>query len=306
MSLERARKAAEIFGLDPASVKPVAMRENLTFSATKDGLKYALRLHRPGYSSPAEIHSELQWMLTLSEGRLSVPAPLASEAENLVEVIDDQVVSILAWMPGQTMQDTLDQPNANRLGVFHTLGETLAQLHNVSDNWAIPHGFTRRNWDYDGLLGEDPVWGRFWENPHLSSSDRETLTSLRSATSEQLKTVARDLDYGLIHADAVAENVLYSHGNPTLIDFDDSGFGFRLFDLATPLNREKGADDYAEIEASMFEGYRKHRPLDTTHFKLIALLRALTYIGWIVPRIDEPGGRQRLERFIAKVKSFTG
>ena len=297
MSLEKAKEYARAFGFEPTSVLPVAMRENLTFSATKDGSKFALRLHRPGYSSKAEILSELQWMDYLANNGFSVPAPLVSLKGNLLEDFDGQIVSALAWMPGNTMKDTLADPDCNREAAFNTLGQTLARLHNISDKWSPPKGYARKRWDRDGLLGASPVWDRFWENPHLSQSDRSMLADLRQLTSANLSEIETTLDFGLIHADAVAENVLYANGIPTLIDFDDSGYGFRLFDLATPLNREIRSPDYADIKAAMFEGYRLHRSLDTTHFALIALLRALTYLGWIIPRIDEEGGRQRLERF---------
>ena len=41
--------------------------------------------------------------------------------------------------------------------------------------------------------------------------------------------------YSMIHADFVAENVLVDEGRVRLIDFDDAGFGWHLFELATSL-----------------------------------------------------------------------
>ena len=40
-------------------------------------------------------------------------------------------------------------------------------------------------------------------------------------------------DYGLIHADLISENMLWTGEHPYLIDFDDGGWGFRDFELAT-------------------------------------------------------------------------
>lgn len=297
MSLEKAKQAAALFALDPNSVEPAAMRENLTYSAFADGHKYALRLHRPGYSAAHEILSELQFMAALAQGGASVPEPRVSKAGELVEDMNGQLCSALSWMPGRTLSQVLDDPDADRAAIYTNLGACLAKLHNSADDWTLPEGFERRAWNREGLLGDTPVWGRFWDNPYLSDDERSQLTTIRAQADKTLREIDGTLDYGLIHADAVADNVLVDGTTPTLIDFDDSGFGYRLFDLATPLNKIRDRKDYSALEAAMFDGYRKHRALDLTHFPLIARLRALTYLGWIVPRIDEPGGHQRLERF---------
>ena len=101
------------------------------------------------------------------------------------------------------------------------------------------------------------------------------------------------LDYGLIHADILRENVLLQGCDPVLLDFDDAGFGFRLFELATTLLKTRSEPDYAELEAALIRGYTDVRPLDTTLLSQFILLRALTYVGWIVPRLHEPGAEQR-------------
>lgn len=297
MSLTLARQAARLFGLDPETVTPVAMRENLTYSTMADGTRYALRLHRPGYASRPAIQSELSFMETLAKSGFAVPVPKPSTAHQLVEDIGGQLVSVLSWVQGATLTDALQDQNCNRPTLFHTLGQTLAQLHHAADVWTPPKDFARHTWNLDGLLGDTPHWGRFWENPHLSSDDQKTLSNLRDDLYSRLSAAAPDLDYGLIHADAVGENVLIHDGITTLIDFDDSGWGFRLFDLATPLNKMRTRPEYSDIEAALLDGYQSCRPIDTTHLDLIRLLRALTYLGWIIPRIHEPEGQQRLIRF---------
>lgn len=95
------------------------------------------------------------------------------------------------------------------------------------------------------------------------------------------------------------ENVLRDRGRIQLIDFDDCAFGFRLFDVATALLRNRAEPDYPALEAALCEGYRSLRPLDLGQLDLFLMLRALTYIGWIVPRMDEPGSVERNARFVA-------
>ena len=46
-----------------------------------------------------------------------------------------------------------------------TLGSIMAKMHNHAEHWREPVGFTRHAWDVDGLTGDRPFWGRFWELP---------------------------------------------------------------------------------------------------------------------------------------------
>ena len=55
------------WGLAGAPCRLVAQRENRVYRVeTPDGAR-ALRLHRAGYRSPAELKSELDWMAALAD-----------------------------------------------------------------------------------------------------------------------------------------------------------------------------------------------------------------------------------------------
>ena len=91
----------------------------------------------------------------------------------------------------------------------------------------------------------------------------------------------------------------------TFIDFDDCGFGFRLFDLATALLRNRGEPDYQTIHRSLLEGYLAVRPLlraQLGHLPLFLLLRALTYIGWAGARPELQDSKARLRRYVADAR----
>lgn len=50
--------------------------------------------------------------------------------------------------------------------------------------------------------------------------------------------------FGLIHADLHLDNALFLPGGGRLIDFDDCGFGYRLYDIAVGLWELRHRDDY--------------------------------------------------------------
>jgi Ser/Thr protein kinase RdoA (MazF antagonist) len=297
-----AHQILERWPLAIADVQMAAQRENAVFRVTAgDGQVFALRLHRPGYRSIAELQSELQWMAAVARGGVSIPRPLPSRRGALVESAGDHAADLLTWLPGQPMGKTgtpLNLPEAPQ--VFFTLGQAMARLHDVSDAWIAPTGFTRHAWDIEGLLGEAPVWGRFWENPGLGEQQRRLIVAARKKARAVLSSLAGELDYGLIHSDLVRENVLIDGRQLHFIDFDDGGFGYRLFDVATALLKNRNEPDYAALKTGLITGYRSVRPLDTSLLPLFLMLRAFTYLGWIVPRMGEAGGEARNARFIAE------
>ena len=58
-----------------------------------------------------------------------------------------------------------------RTELFRRIGEIAASIHNQSTTWNEPDAFTRRRLDLEGLLGDTPFWGRFWEHAELTSAE---------------------------------------------------------------------------------------------------------------------------------------
>lgn len=293
-----AHQAARLWGFAPDQIRLAAQRENIVWRAENGGAAYALRLHRPRYRNYAELISELNWMAELVHGGLSVPRPLPSLNGALVEQVGDTLVDLLTWLPGQPIGAQGQLEVADRTGLCRDLGALLARLHALSDGWTPPQDFTRPSWDRAGLLGDNPIWGPFWDNPGLTPSQRKTLLTVRDRAETHLSQIEQHLDYGLIHADALSENILIHEGALSLIDFDDGGQGFRDFELATFLMRFLAAPDYNDLRAALLDGYASRRKVDPDTLDLFILLRALTYLGWIIPRIHEPRGLERSSRAI--------
>ncbi|MCG7521490.1 phosphotransferase enzyme family protein [Ruegeria sp. Ofav3-42] len=295
---ETIEKTLTLWGFEGADCRLIAERENRVFRVNHQGNAYALRLHRPGYRTDAELWSELELVAALAKGGLYVPAPIASASGKFLHVVDGIQIDVLAWLSGAPVGKTgttLDI--GDRAGLFRGIGREMARMHVLTDAWTPPESFTRCAWGRAGLVGENPVWDRFWDNPTLSDEDRTLFLKVRKVADQELQRLEPDLDYGLIHADLVRENVLVDGDNLQLIDFDDSGFGFRLFDLATTLLKNHDEPDYPELRAALIEGYRSVRDIDTTALDLFVLLRSATYVGWIITRMEEDGSEIRNERF---------
>ena len=292
-------QALALWGLETATVSFVAGRENRVYRVSAPDGQFALRLKRPGYRHDTELLAELQWLAAMHDAGLHVPLPRPALSGALLETIGAQRVDVISWLPGQPLGNSRaplmleDGP-----AVFRQLGSDMARLHEASDAWAKPDGFRRCAWDVDGLLGDAPLWGPFWQNPTLDETTRILFENFRDVARKDLARQAGDFDYGLIHADLVRENVLVDGSDLKLIDFDDGGWGFRLFDVATALFKNHREPAYPALRSALIEGYHARRPLDTSALDLFVALRAVSYVGWIVPRIGEDGSQPRNQRYI--------
>jgi Ser/Thr protein kinase RdoA (MazF antagonist) len=271
-------------------------RENQVFEMATPTGRAALRLHRAGYQAPAAIQSELWWCAELAAAGLPVPAALpAHDGSLLLPLSDGRHASAVAWMEGEALGEA-DKPNprplAEVLGLYQSLGALLARVHGATDRLTLPPGFERPRWDLEGLVGDAPLWGRFWEHPVASPDQRAVLIRARDALRERLGG-----RMGLIHADVLRENVLVNGRSLSLIDFDDSGFGFRLHDLGTALVQTVQHPEHPLLRDALMDGYGT---TDTAMVEAFTLARTLASVGWTMPRLapDDPIHRSHLARAV--------
>lgn len=297
------RAALAFWGFEDCSFELVAQRENKIYKVTS--LKwppFALRVHRPHLRSDTQIISELQIMQALKERGLMVSAPLKSLDGTYLARIGDSQVDLLSWIEGYSMADgpSHSQPDF-RFHIFRRLGEVTADLHYKMDSWRQPPEFDRASWDRAGLLGETPLWGAFWDNPSLNEDQRSVILAAKANIILHLTKIEDRLDYGLIHADMVRENVLIGEDNRIgLIDFDDCGFGFRAFELATILQAQLETPDYQIVKTALLEGYMSKRAINLEVIDMFIVLRSWTYLGWIISKMHELGAADRNARYVAR------
>lgn len=291
-----AKQALSHWGLDHAKVRLIKSRENHVFSITADRSRYILRIHRANYHSHRGLMSEFDWLNALAKGGIAAPQMITSvdgqKAHSIM--IGDAVHFVdlqehIAGSPLGTIESGLSD-SSSVARTFATIGELAAKLHNQAETWQLPAGFTRGAFDINGLVGDQPVWGKFWENSNLSNHDRDTCKAFRDRAQKDLEGFGETPDrFGLIHCDLVAENLLKDGETLNLIDFDDCAFGWHLFDLSTPLFFHLGESYFDEAQSALIEGYRIRRQLPDEHIQLLPLFfaaRGSTYLGWGVSRSD--------------------
>lgn len=285
----------------------ISHRENAVYKMVlPGGAQAALRLHRAGYQSQSAIRSELWWCSALADAAVAVPRPLpALTGELLTEAAPGVFASAIAWVEGVPLGaggTPLTGNVAQQVRRFQALGYLLAQMHKTTDRLTLAPDFERPDWGIDGLTGEAPHWGRFWEHAALTPDEARLMRRARDGLRERLTDYAAGgADQGLIHADVLRENVLVDGDALTLIDFDDSGTGFRLLDLGTALVQNLVEPAFPALRDALVEGYGYLRPLDESMVPVFTLARALASVGWTMPRLaaNDPIHRSHIARALA-------
>ncbi len=126
--------------------------------------------------------------------------------------------------------------------------------------------------------------------PDLTGSQRALVIKARDRVYSDLRAYGRQAEtYSLIHADLLPDNILVDGKTIRIIDFDDSGFGWSQFELATVLATWLHTDHFDTARDALVAGYRKERHLSEealSHLPLFFLARALTWLGWTLTRYE--------------------
>jgi Ser/Thr protein kinase RdoA (MazF antagonist) len=299
------------WGINGASLELIKHRENAVFGVEKGDLKAALRLHRHGYHSDDELRSELQWMQALSEAGVKVPNVIPTTSNELFishsasGLPGTLQIDLFEWIDGEQL-GSVEQGIADAAGVeatYAAIGELAARVHNQAASWSLPAGFVRHSWDAAGLAGQNPFWGQFWKLDAASRAERKLLERARDRVFDELGKLPKTSDmYSMIHADFAPENVMVDGDDVRLIDFDDAGFGWHLFELATSLYFINGEPYFDNAKTALIEGYRKHRPLTDEALESLPLhflARGFTYVGWVHTRHETETAKELTPMLLA-------
>jgi Ser/Thr protein kinase RdoA (MazF antagonist) len=282
-----ARRALGEYGCDPAaSIQLMNVSENATYLIEEPGAgPSVLRVHRLGYHTQAEIASELAWMDALrAEAGVRTPRVLpAPGGRRIVTVVDattgeERNCVRFEFLPGT-------EPAEDSVPHFAELGEITARMHRHARQWPRPAGFTRFHWDYEAAFGAHPRWGRWQDGIGVGPAEREVLGRLDATLRARLAAFgARPERYGLVHADTRLANLLADGDAVSVIDFDDCGFSWYLYDVGTSVSFFEHQPHVPELVAAWLSGYRRVLGLpaaDEAEIWTFILFRRLLLVAWI-------------------------
>lgn len=269
--------------------------ENTTWLVTAPGgFRSVLRIHRAGYHSRRAIECELAWAAALrAEAGLVTPVTLAGrngaaiQSGGLPGLPGARHMVMFDFLPGAA-----PDPDANLVAPFRTLGAMAARAHLHAMGWTRPEPFERLIWDLGAVYGPTPTWGDWRCGPNVTPAIRAVLEAAEDLVRRRLAAFGKGPDrYGLIHADMRLANLLIDEGGTRLIDFDDCGFGWFLYDFAAAISFMEDHPQVPALREAWIEGYRSLRPLsqaETDEIDTFVMLRRMALLAWIGSHIDAP------------------
>ena len=282
--LSVAHHALKFYALpDECRVTLINLSENATFKVEAlDGQKFALRIHRQGYHSRAAIASELAWLMDLRrDGIVTTPKPVMGRDGELIQSVLGRHVVLFHWEAGSEpmIDNDLEKP-------FEILGEQTARMHMHAKQWQRPKSFERFTWDFETSLGENnPHWGKWRDGLGVDAAHAAIFGRAADLIGKRLGNYGKHENrFGLIHGDLRLANLLVDGDDVKVIDFDDCGFGWFMYDAATPVSFYEHEPQVPDLLEAWKTGYRRVNVLsreDENEIPTFVMLRRLLLVAWI-------------------------
>jgi Ser/Thr protein kinase RdoA (MazF antagonist) len=298
------RAALPRWGLgDATHLALLTVSENATFRAQDAASRrdMVFRVHRPGYHTREEIAAELAWLAALdSDGVVATLTPIAQTHGELIADIDDagtiRHVVAFEFLPGKEPDEA-----SGLAGWFRELGAVSARLHAHSRAWTPPPGFIRKTWNFRTTLGDTPLWGDWREGLGLTPQDRPVLEAVAETLRRRLADYGEDAEkFGLVHADLRLANLIIDGERLSVIDFDDCGFSWYLYDFAAAISFLEHEPYIPDLLSAWIAGYRTVAPLsdaDAAMIPTFIMLRRMLLTAWIASHSETPTAQQMGEAY---------
>lgn len=271
---------------DNVHVRLLSHSENAVFLLEgKDGWRKILRVHRVNYHTENAVLSELAWMEALHNDA-GVETPKA------VPGIDGELIQKVLAKPGEKARMVVlfdfitgTEPKIDDLiEAFCHLGTIAAHMHIHARSWKRPDFFERMSWDYENSFGAAPNWGSWKAGFACHKPGFEIVQRADQVMKFRLQAFGQDKDrFGLVHSDLRLANLLVEGGKTKVLDFDDCGLGWFLYDVASSMTFLENDPKAEAIIASWIEGYQTIGRLSRAEIKEIPtfmMFRRLVVMGW--------------------------
>lgn len=290
-----------------ATARLINVSENTTYLVeAPGGERTVLRVHRRGYHSRRAIECELAWLDAIRRDTPVVTPRVirGKDGNNIQEVGADGLGASKFLVLFEYLEGTHPSESGDLRDDFETLGRIAAHCHAQALTWDRPANFERLTWDEETVLGASPTWGHWRDAPGVTSEIVEVLGEVEETVRRRLNTFGKAPDrFNLIHADMRLANLLVGPRGTRLIDFDDCGFGWLMYDFAAAISFIEDDPQVPNLKAAWLRGYRAVRKLsdeDEAEIDTMVMLRRMALLAWIGSHIEAPEPQALAPDFAAR------
>jgi len=300
-----ALRALDSYQLAEPHLKLLNPGFNYTYRVdTADGTKFALRINVNSRRSRENLQAEVHWINDLGSATVAwVPLPQENRSGELITYVDPNdgapfPAVLYSWLPGSDMGRGATPER------WYVAGATMARLHQHSTDVVLPP-------DASLPLLKSVTWGTE-DRLHPSfiaapSGDAELLREVWEQCATVMDRVWKGQKGQPIHADLHGGNMKWYRGRLAVFDFDDSGWGLPIQDLAISSYYIR---DEVECEVALHEGYQSVQPLPTVKpddYEWLVAHRNLLLLNDLLSSVTSEL-RQMIPRYtettIARIRQF--
>jgi Ser/Thr protein kinase RdoA (MazF antagonist) len=296
--VERALPCWELSAATTVSL--LNLSENATFALSDPAThrELVLRVHRVGYCSAEEIRSELAWINALrQDGAIETAAPLAGINGELVHRLESPAGRAERYAVAfERLPGTEPPAGADAARWFERLGELTARMHRHAKAWRLPAGFCRKRWDVPAMVGPHGYWGSWRSAIGLTADAKAVLEDAVAFVGERMQRFGAGPErFGLVHADLRLANLLVDGEHLRIIDFDDCGFSWFVYDFASAVSFMEHAPMLPALLQAWLTGYQKVAtlsPEERAEIPTLVVLRRILLTAWLASHAEIPFARQ--------------
>ncbi|WP_246717326.1 phosphotransferase enzyme family protein [Oricola nitratireducens] len=278
-----------------AKARLINVSENATYLVeAPGGYKSVLRIHRENYHTHRSIECELAWLEALdSAGVVTTPGVhMGRNGDPIQEGHIDglpapRFMVLFHFVEGEAPDETGDLTAG-----YEELGAIAARCHDHVISWQKPDDFRRLTWDEEAVFGRKATWGDWRDAPEVTPDVARVLEEVERTVRARLDGFGKAPDrFNLIHADMRLANLLIDDTGTRLIDFDDCGWGWFLYDFAASISFIEDDPRIPELKAAWVRGYRSVRTLgvvEEAEIDTFVMMRRMALLAWIGSHIEAP------------------
>ena len=240
---------------------------------------YILRVSHHHWRSESDIQFELEFLDFLHQHDLPVANPIKTTSGRLFVTIraveGDRYAALFPYAPGEIAQGDLNIEQSV------IMGRTLGKIHQTSLK-------------FDSATPRQPLNPRYLLDdsvavisPYLrhQSQDLAYISQAIAEIKQELACLEQTPPlWSVCWGDPHSGNVHFTSNNQiTLFDFDQCGYGWRIFDLAKFLQVSLGAGICRKVREAFFSGYQEIQQLTDAELSCLQALTQMAHIwAWAI------------------------
>ena len=282
------------FSVEVMEVKPIGVSENYAFALTgRNGHRWFCRIHTGDPVYDERLPGEFLLLDHLSdvEPGLAPRGVRTCDGACRAAIVCEHRsywMMMFSWREGA--HRAFDQVTTADMAA---MGEATARFHRAAARWPLRP--SRPVYDVACYGGPDTFYHRQEFHALVAEQDRQPFLDVRHRL-QAYAASPRASELRPIHFDLHLGNFLFDGDAAVMIDFDECGYGYPLFDLGHILFALQGRPDHADLADALVERYEATVgvSIERADLRLFQCVQAVAIVRYFLRLYDRTAGATNL------------